>query len=248
MNLSIVIPAHNEEDNIELTVSGLMEELGKQGIAYEILVVDDFSTDKTGALADKLAQRYSAVKVLHRLPPNGFGRAVRDGLKIASGDCMAVVMGDLSDDPRDIVKCFRKIEDGYDCVFGTRFIKGSRVKDYPPLKLFINRVANLFIQLLFLTRANDITNAFKLYRRELIRAIEPFEALYFNITVEIPLKAIVAGYSFAQVPINWYGRKSGVSKLSIKEMGKRYLFTVLSIWFNSKFGRNKICAKQEDKK
>ena len=244
MKLSIVIPAHNEEENIAQTVLAITVELEKERIEHEIVVVDDNSTDKTGAVADDLSARRVAVKVLHRLSPKGFGRAVSDGLKAASGECMAVVMGDLSDDPRDIVKCFRKIEEGYDCVFGSRFIKGSTVVDYPFFKLSINRMANLFIQALFFTRANDITNAFKLYKREVIRAVEPLEAPYFNITVEIPLKAIVRGFSFAQVPINWYGRKSGVSKLSIKEMGRRYLFTVLSIWRHRVFARDKMPAKQ----
>jgi len=143
---------------------------------------------------------------------------------------VATVMGDLSDDPEDIVRCFRKIEEGYDCVFGSRFMKGSTVKDYPLTKLLINRLANNFIRMLFLIRPNDITNAFKLYRREVIKVIQPLQALYFNITVEIPLKAIVRGFSYTQIPISWYGRQSGVSKLGIREMGRKYLFTVLYIW------------------
>ncbi|MDP2904970.1 MAG: glycosyltransferase [Candidatus Omnitrophota bacterium] len=230
MVLSIVIPAHNEEANISETVTGLIEELKKEAIAYEVIIVDDNSSDNTGSAAEALVQRYPGVVVLRRRPPKGFGRAVRDGLAAATGDAVSIVMGDLSDDPKDVIRCFRKIEEGYDCVFGSRFIKGSKVKDYPPVKLFTNRMANLFIQVLFGTRVNDMTNAFKMYRSGVIKAVMPIQALYFNITVEIPLKAIIRGYSYAQIPISWYGRKSGVSKLSIKEMGRKYLFTVLYVW------------------
>jgi len=230
MILSIVIPAHNEQDNIAETVAGLIEELKKEAIAYEVIIVDDNSSDNTGRVADGLAGRYPGVVALHRRPPKGFGRAVRDGLAAATGDALSIVMGDLSDDPKDVIRCFRKIEEGYDCVFGSRFVKGSKVRDYPLLKLITNRLANLFIQALFGTRANDMTNAFKMYRSEVIKAVMPIQALYFNITVEIPLKAVIRGYSYAQIPINWYGRKSGVSKLSISEMGRKYLFTVLYVW------------------
>jgi dolichol-phosphate mannosyltransferase len=153
-------------------------------------------------------------------------------------------MADLSDDPKDVVRCFRKIEDGYDCVFGSRFVKGSRVKDYPTLKLFINRFANLFIRILFGIRANDMTNAFKMYRMDVVKAVMPIQAQYFNITVEIPLKAVIRGYSYVQIPINWYGRKSGVSKLSIKEMGRKYLFTVLYVWLEKVLLSEDIRAKR----
>lgn len=160
------------------------------------------------------------------------------------GDVVATVMGDLSDDPRDIVRCFRKIGEGYDCVFGSRFINGSKVKDYPLVKLIINRLANNFIRALFFIKPNDITNAFKLYRTDVIKAIQPLQALYFNITVEIPLKAIVRGFSHVQIPINWYGRKSGVSKLGIKEMGRKYLFTVLYVWLEKILLKDEIGGKR----
>ena len=230
MKLSIVIPAHNEEECIAQTISDIVEELNKEKIVYEIIAVDDNSTDFTAKVIAELSAQNPNIRLIHRSPPRGFGRAIREGLTHVEGDVVATVMGDLSDDPRDIVRCFKKIEEGYDCIFGSRFMKDSIVKDYPTLKLLINRIANNFIRILFLIKPNDITNAFKLYRTEVIRAVQPLQALYFNITVEIPLKAIVRGFSYVQIPINWYGRKSGVSKLGIREMGRKYLFTVLYVW------------------
>jgi len=239
MMLSIVIPAHNEENDVKKTVIDIISELDKEHIKNEIIVVDDNSTDSTPKVIADLASKYPNVKGVHRNPPNGFGRAVREGLMHVKGDVVAIVMGDLSDDPRDIVQYFRKIEEGYDCVFGSRFIKGSVVNDYPWLKLLINRIANNFVKVLFWVKPNDLTNAFKMYKVEVINAIQPLQALYFNITVEIPLKAIVRGFSYIQVPIRWYGRKSGVSKLGIRQMGRKYLFTVLYIWLE------KILLKDE---
>ena len=240
MKLSIVMPAHNEEDCIAQAIRDIVAELVKEKIEYELMVVNDNSSDKTRQIVESLMSVDPNIKLVNRKSPNGFGRAVSDGLSRVTGDVAGIVMGDLSDDPEDVVKCFRKIEEGHDCVFGSRFMKGSTVKDYPPLKLFINRLANAFIQVLFLTKANDITNAFKFYKTEVVRAIQPIQAQYFNITVEIPLKAMVRGFSFVQIPINWYGRKSGVSKLSIKKMGRKYLFTVLYIWLEKLLIKDEI--------
>lgn len=244
MKLSIVVPAHNEEENIGQAISDIIAEMTKEKIDYEIVAVDDNSADSTPSVLAELSAGCPNVKIVRRNPPRGFGRAIREGLAYAKGDAVAIVMGDLSDDPADIVRCFRKIEEGYDCVFGSRFMKGSKVRDYPWVKLLINRIANTFIRSLFFIKANDITNAFKLYKKEVIDAVQPLESLYFNITVEIPLKAIARGFSYVQVPISWYGRKSGVSKLGIQEMSRKYLFTVLYVWLEKLLLKDEINRKR----
>ena len=230
MKLSIVIPAHNEQDCIECTVRDVAETLSARSIPHEIILVNDNSTDRTGEILRELSDDISTVRVVHRSPPPGFGRAIRDGLAAMTGDAVAIVMGDASDDPKDICLYYDKLEQGYDCVFGTRFKKGTEVKDYPIVKLIVNRVANNFVRVLFGVRYNDMTNAFKAYRSRVIEAISPIHANHFNITVELPLKAIVRGFPYAVVPVNWYGRESGVSKLTLRQMGRKYLFTVLYIW------------------
>lgn len=230
MKLSVIIPAHNEEGCIKNVIENVSGGLARAGIDYEIVAVNDNSSDRTPEIIGELSSADKRVRLVNRQPPCGFGRAVREGLDNMTGEAVVIVMGDESDDPGDIVRYFRKLEQGYDCVFGSRFIKGSLVKNYPAFKLFLNRLANTFIRCLFLLKANDITNAFKMYRAEVIKAVLPLQAVHFNITVEIPLKALIRGFSYAQVPINWYGRTSGVSKLSIRNISRKYLFTVLYLW------------------
>jgi dolichol-phosphate mannosyltransferase len=228
MKLSVVIPAHNEEECIESTVRSLHERLEAEGIDHEILVVNDNSSDETEAILRRLGEELPSVRYENNHPPHGFGFAVRCGLDSFTGDAVAVYMADASDRPEDLVRYYRTLVDrDVDCVFGSRFIAGGRTREYPLLKLALNRAANTFIQVLFGLKYNDITNAFKLYRREVIDGSRPLLSHHFNLTVELPLKAIVRGYSYRVVPNEWINRKVGASKLNIQEMGSRYLFIVL---------------------
>ena len=230
MKLSVVIPAHNEVESITPTVSNAAAALREAGIDYEILVVDDASSDGTHEAVQALAADDPRIRVLRSHNPNGFGFAVRAGLDRFQGDAVAVLMGDGSDDPADLVKYHRALEEGFDCAFGSRFLPSSRVHEYPRVKLAINRLANWTIRVLFQHGYNDTTNAFKAYRREVIENVQPLLSNHFNLTVELPLKAIVRGHNFTVMPISWTNRSAGVSKLGIREMGSRYLFIVLSVW------------------
>jgi len=227
VKLSIVIPAHNEEGCIESTVKSLASELDSEKIEHEILVINDNSTDNTKEILERLQNELSSFRCLDNLFPKGFGFAVRYGLENFSGDAVVIYMADASDSPQDVVRFFRKMEEGYDCVFGSRFMKGGAVHDYPHLKLLINRLANFFIKTVFMMKYNDTTNAFKMYSRKTMDGLKPFLSHHFNITVELPLKSIIRGYSYAVLPNSWTNRTTGVSKLKIKEMGSRYLFIVL---------------------
>lgn len=230
MRLSVIIPAHNEEGCLESTVCKLVATLTSQQIRHEILVVNDNCSDGTLEICQNLARKFDTVRHINNRPPNGFGFAVRAGLRDFRGDAVALMMADGSDDPKDLVAGFRKLEEGCDCAFGSRFIRNSRVVDYPLHKLVLNRIANWFIKVIFQIRYNDVTNAFKLYRREVIEGVQPILSHHFNLTVELPLKAITRGYSYSVFPICWYNRKTGISKLKIKEMGSRYLFIILYVW------------------
>ncbi len=225
--LSVVMPAHNEEGNVGPTASTLSAALTHAGIDHEIVVVNDGSTDGTAAEVDAQRDTHPRVRRIDNPSPNGFGFAVRRGLDDFQGDAVAICMADGSEDPQDVIRFYRTLQEGYDCVFGSRFISGGRVFDYPAHKLLINRMANLFVRLLFGMRYNDTTNAFKMYRRATIAGLHPFLSPHFNITVELPLKAIVRGYSYAVLPNSWRNRKRGVSKFLLREAGSRYLFIVL---------------------
>jgi dolichol-phosphate mannosyltransferase len=237
MKLSVIIPARNEEGCIIGSLSDIARRLENEGIDYELVVVDDGSTDRTVELVTSHFDRNGRVRLVRNMGRNGFGMAVRAGIDAATGDAVAIMMADESDSPDDLVRYYEAIQQGYDCAFGSRFIKGSRIVDYPPHKLIINRMANLFIRVLFGFRYNDVTNAFKCYRRSVIEGMQPLISPHFNLTVEMPLKAIVRGYSYAVVPISWTNRKTGVSKLKIKEMGSRYLFIVLYLWLEKFLSR-----------
>ncbi len=225
--LSIVIPANDEQDTIEPTLLALAACLDRERIPFEIVVVDDHSADATRATVASVAERWPQVRCVPNARENGFGNAVHTGLDAFRGDAVCIVMADGSDDPADVVTYWRMLAQGYDCVFGSRFVRGARVVDYPWVKLVLNRGANAIVSLLFGLRYNDTTNAFKCFRREVIAGIQPILSHHFNITVELPLKAIVRGYSWTVVPTSWYNRKGGVSKFKVKEMGSRYLFIVL---------------------
>lgn len=235
--LSVVIPARDEEKALPTTIEHLHLEFRLNNIPHEIVVVDDGSTDNTWKVLEELRERIPAVRPIQNTGEHGFGRAVICGLRSMKGDAVVVMMADESDDARDAVRYWQLLNEGWDCVFGSRFIKGGGVIGYPRIKLLINRMANFFIKTLFGIPLNDTTNAFKAYRRAAIQGCEPLIAPHFNLTVEIPLKVIVRGYSWTVIPITWRNRRFGVPKLKIKEMGSRYLFICAYIWLEKYFSR-----------
>lgn len=237
MKLSVVIPAYNEEGTVAETVNEIASTLDAEQIEHEVIVVDDSSTDGTAAVVESIAAEHPQVRCLPSPYENGFGFAVRAGLEAFEGDAVAIVMADGSDSPRDLVSYQRLLEEGYECAFGSRFVHGSKVSDYPRSKLIMNRIVNWGIRALFRHGYNDTTNAFKAYRREVIENVQPFLSHHFNLTVELPLKAVVRGYSYGIVPISWANRKAGVSKLRLNEMGSRYLFIVLYVFLEHHLSR-----------
>jgi dolichol-phosphate mannosyltransferase len=228
--LSVVIPARDEEACICSTVEHLHLELKLHDVPHEIVVVDDGSADRTWELLQDLQKRLPVLKPVQNESMHGFGLAVICGLDQITGDAVVIMMADESDDCRDVVRYWEELNKGYDCVFGSRFVRGGGVIDYPWVKLTLNRLANTFIRFLFRIRLNDTTNAFKAYRREVIDGCRPLIARHFNLTVELPLKAVVRGYNWTVIPITWRNRRTGIAKLKIKEMGSRYLFICLYLW------------------
>lgn len=237
MKLSVVMPAQNEEGSVGATVAGVVAALEREGIDYEVIVVNDDSEDSTEAVVNAIGEDNPRVRCHRSHYERGFGMAIRAGLDVFEGDAVAIVMADASDDPEDLVKYHRLLEDGWDCAFGSRFVPGAKVHDYPRLKYYVNRLANQFIRILFRYRYNDTTNAFKAYRREVIETISPLLSKHFNLTVEMPLKAIVRGHTYEVIPTDWTNRTSGVAKLAMKEMGSRYLFIVLYVWLEKTLSR-----------
>jgi dolichol-phosphate mannosyltransferase len=238
------MPARNEAGCVRETVEDLHAELERSAVPHEFVVVDDGSTDDTPGILEEVQREISCCRVVRNDGRHGFGRAVICGLDAARGDAIVLVMADASDDCGDVVTYWRTLNDGWDCAFGSRFTRGGRAIDYPRFKLVVNRLANAFLRVLFGIRLNDTTNAFKAYRSEVIAGCRPFFSPHFNLTIELPLKAIVRGYSWTVVPITWRNRKAGVTKLKLKEMGSRYLFTCLNVWLEKMLTRDDY-RKQE---
>ena len=235
--LTVVIPMRNEEGAIASTVEHLHLELRLHDIAHEIVLVDDGSTDSSWAVVQKLAESQPVVRPVQNTGQNGFGRAVVCGVENSSGDAVVIMMADESDDCRDVVRYWNLLNQGWDAIFGSRFIRGGGVIDYPPHKLLVNRLANFVLRLMFRVPLNDFTNAFKAYRRQALNGCRPFLSPHFNLTVELPLKIIVRGYSWTVIPITWRNRRTGLSKLKLGEMGSRYLFIALYCWLEKYFSR-----------
>jgi len=234
---SIIIPARDEQDSLPSTVTDIYQTLQREGVPHEIVVVDDGSRDKTWAVLTELKRTVPTLAPVQNPGQNGFGRAVLYGLSQMKGDACAIMMADASDAPADAVKYWRLLNEGWDCAFGSRFVKGGKVIDYPRVKLWVNRLANFLVRIGFAIPLNDTTNAFKAYRRTVIEGCRPYLAPHFNLTVEIPLKAIVRGYTWTVIPISWQNRKYGEAKLKIKEMGSRYFFICAYVWLEKYFSR-----------
>ena len=247
LKLSIVIPCRDEEGSLRATLTELVRTLLANHVPHEIVVVDDHSTDGSRVILEDMAARHVAVRWVPNDGEPGFGHTVRTGLVAFAGDAVCIMMADGSDDAGDVVKYYRALLQGHECVFGSRFVRGSTVRGYPKHKLLLNRLVNWFIMLLFGIPYNDTTNAFKCYRREVIEAVQPILSAHFNLTVELPLKAVVRGFSYTVIPINWHGRVTGVSKLKLKEMGSRYLFIVLYVLLERLLARGDYRRKVGEK-
>ena len=244
MKLSIVIPAYNEEKSLSKTVEAIIEVISKQIVDFEILIINDNSKDNTLDILKNLAKTHKCVRYETNRGPNGFGYAVRYGLERFSGDCVALMMADLSDSPEDLLNFYSVMnKTNADCVFGNRWCKDGEVVDYPFKKKIINRLANTIISVLMKIKYKDTTNAFKLYKKDVIKGLKPFLSPHFNLTIELPLKAIIRGYSYRVVPNKWTNRVYGESNLKIKEMGSRYFFILLYCFIEKYFSKGDFKKK-----
>ncbi len=224
MDLTILIPVKNEINNILEIINSIEKEIQ---INYEILFIDDFSEDNTYEFIRQIQKKNNKIKVVKN-KINGLGQSIRNGIKYSNGKYLSILMCDGSDDPSDLNRYYNEIsKNDLDAVFGSRFIKYSKIKDYPKLKLFLNRVFNYFVSLLYLNAYNDYTNAFKIYKKEALIKLEPIVSESFNVFLELPLKIINRRLKYKVIPISWLGRKKGESKFRFNELRSKYIFTLI---------------------
>ena len=223
--LSIIVPVRDESNNIQDVFDYFNNNL--KMIEHEVLIINDFSNDDTLEKSKNLIINYKNFKVFNNLK-KGLGGAINLGIKKAIGEYVAIMMADQSDDINDLIKYNNLMQSAeYDAILGSRFTKESKVNDYPIQKLILNRIFNFFVSIIFFNSYSDYTNAFKIYKKSALLEIMPLISESFNIFLEIPLKIISRNYRYKIVSINWMGRKKGESKFKIKELGSKYLFTLI---------------------
>tara|TARA_X000000950_G_C13848434_1_gene633415 strand:- start:295 stop:1008 length:714 start_codon:yes stop_codon:yes gene_type:complete len=223
--LSIIVPVRNESNNLRDILDYFTKNLTQT--SYEVLIINDYSDDKTLEQAKEIFSNNKNFKILDN-KKKGLGGAVNLGIKQASGTNITIMMADQSDDIKDLINYNNLIKSGdYDAILGSRFINGATVSKYPKQKLILNRLFNYFVSLIFWNNYNDYTNAFKIYKKQTLIEISPLISESFNIFLEIPLKIISRNYKYKIIPINWTGRTKGMSKFKIKELGSKYLFTLI---------------------
>ena len=228
MSLSIIIPCKNEEDLIYKNLYEINNKIKKSIKKYQIIIINDFSEDNTLQITKKFAKNFKNIIVKNN-KIKGLGGAINLGIKVSTNKFVCIMMADLSDSPRDLINYYNIISTNkLDAVFGSRFIKGSNLVDYPLRKLIYNRIFNYFVKIFFLSDYNDFTNAFKIYKKQTLRQIGPFISENFNIFLELPLKIIIRKKNYKIIPIGWKNRKKGVSKFKVKELSSKYFFTFLN--------------------
>ncbi len=228
MKVSIIIPIRNEELILKNIVDQLENKL--KSLPCEIVLINDFSSDNTFSILEKLIQNKNQFK-LYNNKKKGLGGAITEGINKSTGESICIMMSDLSDDIEDFKRYYDMIkEEKIDAIFGSRFIKESKVIDYPKKKLVLNRIFNIITKLLFLSNYNDFTNAFKIYKKNSLLKTFPLVSESFNIFLELPLKIISRKMKYKIIPISWTNRKEGISKFDIKELKSKYLFTLIYCW------------------
>jgi len=225
--LSIIIPAKNEAETIGETINNLVEQFNKS-IEYEIIVVNDYSDDRTEVVLENLSVIYYNVSYVNNENIGGVGNAIKFGIVNSKGNVIAICMADGSDSPIDILSSYECIVKGeFDCVFGSRFIKGAHITNYPYFKKILNRAFNNLVKIISQYKYNDFTNIFKVYKRDVIESLTPIRAEGFSIGLEMSLKAFKNGYKIKIIPIGWRQRTAGESKLKLIKNIKVYFLTLI---------------------
>ena len=225
LSLTVLIPIRDEEENIKIISNEILNNIECKN--FELLFVNDFSQDASEDELKKLTDKFPQIRYVNN-DKKGLGGAMSAGIHNSAGKFICIMMSDSSDTVEDLNKYYEVINnDDLDAVFGSRFIKGGKVVEYPKLKYILNRLGNLLAKLLLWTDLNDFTNGFKIYKKDTLLGLYPLVSEGFNIFFELPLKTIIRGYKYKIIPISYYNRTVGEAKFKIQELGSKYLFTLL---------------------
>ncbi len=235
--VSVVVPCHNEEMNVEPLVTSLMNIYGEY--IHEIILVDDNSQDNTREVITRLAEKYSIINPVFRTPPNGVGRAIMDGYKVASGQYILSMDCDFQHLLPEIRDLFDAAAKGYDVVVGSRFSRHSVLLNYPFQKIVANRAFHFLARMLFFGNFRDLTNNLKLMRREVIEKLELTQP-GFAINAETGFLPLLMGYKVKEVPISWINRSPdmGISSFKLLKVGGGYWDVLFRLWLQLSIKKN----------
>ena len=223
--LSILIPVRNDQENVHIISNEIENKIENKN--YEIVFINDFSEDNTLNELSNLSKSNNKI-IYFNNSRKGLGGAIDLGIQKSNGKFICIMMSDSSDTVEDLNFYYRVISsENLDAVFGSRFIKGGKVVNYPKIKLILNRFGNLLAKLLIWSDLNDFTNGFKIYKKDTLLSLYPLVSESFNIFFELPLKTITRGFKYKIVPISYYNRTVGEAKFKIDELGSKYIFTLL---------------------
>ena len=235
---SIIIPCRDEETNVKIISANIIKNCKYSD--FEIIFINDYSNDSTEKNLIQITQKYKNIFYFNN-QEKGLGGAIKLGLEKSKGDYITILMADSSDSIDDLNLYFEMIKDNkFDAIFGSRFIRGGKIVGYPIIKLLLNRFGNYLTKILFLSDYDDFTNAFKIYKKKVVNHFYPIVSEDFNIFLELPLKTISRGFKYKIIPIKYNNRTVGEAKFKIKELGSRYMFTLLYCFLEKVLLKKKI--------
>lgn len=242
MKISFVIPFHNEEKNCSPMIERVINFGEKAKLTFEIIPVDDRSSDNTKKFLGKLSEKYpELVKPHYRKNDrekrgNTMGKALVEGTKKASGSIIIWTMGDLADDTKTYADIIDKLKNDFDIVFGSRYMPGGSRGNLDPLKAFLSSMGTRLAQILFGISVHDITNAFRGFKKEVFDKLILVSS-GFSISPEFAIKAFLAGYRLGEVPTVYSNRVKGASNFKLYNMSRSYLKLYFSLFYKYKILR-----------
>ena len=215
--VSVIIPMYNEGTNVRPTVSAVCRQLRAAGTAFEVVCVDDGSTDSTRAELKNLARELAELKVAGYPVNRGRGRALREGFATARGKFLVSIDADLSYHPRHILEIVSRLEaeDAPEVVMASPYMPGGRTRGINPFRLVISRCANILLRQAMGRKYFTLTGILRGYRREVFDCIELMSDDK-EIHLEIVAKAEAAGFRIVEIPAELTSRKGGSSKLKLR--------------------------------
>jgi glycosyltransferase involved in cell wall biosynthesis len=218
---SIVTPAHNEAGNIEKFLLRIINMIRANNLSAEIIAIDDVSSDQTGKIMDKMADKFPLLRIIHRSSHNGPGNAERAGFAVAKGKWIITLDSDLSHRPEEIPDFISAAAKGYDMVIGSRFVPGGNM-DGPVFRLLLSQSCAFAAKIITGYPLHDASSGFRIMRTLALKSLN-LQSPWFEIHTEIPIKFFLHGFKVGEIPIRYQRRGEGQSKLTIFQSVPKYL-------------------------